>query len=159
MHYIDIEDDDGELVDLVNLCADSCARDYCQQTDETYRGWNGAHEAEFVTFCEMCGVVAGGLDMSSCQMSNVIVNRLLSADGERCIEHDGEHWIQLPASRLDPTQRTELVAGLVNAMQRVRALDVNGWDVTREPVGSAGLYRLTISEPMRGQQTTTAEPV
>ncbi len=181
MHYLELDDEHGDLVELVAFCSDSCHQDYCQQTDATYDGWNGAHEgSDSVEFCALCGVVAGGLGMAECQLANVVVNRLLSEHGERCTssgridhnamvgglnedEHEDAHWIQLPASYLEPTERTELVLGHDSASRRVTELISKGWrvafvrDADNEPEFGTrlGLYRLTISEPMRGRQTTT----
>ncbi len=166
MHYLELDDERGDLVELVPFCSDSCHKDYCDQTDETYRGWNGAHEgSDGVEFCALCGVVAGGLGMAECQLANVVVNRLLSENGEHCTEHDKAHWrihwIQLPANQLEPTKRTELVAGRYAAILRANELEGKGWRVVLEledccnETASAGThYRLTISDPMRGQQTT-----
>ena len=173
MHYHYLEDDNGELVDVVPFCSDACHRDYCNQTDEDYQGWSGANEgSEEVDYCALCGVVAGGDGMAECQIANVVVNRLLSENGERCSEHDEAHWIQLPASYLEPTSKTELVAGRYAAILRANELEGKGWRVVLEledccedsASAKAGHryrgrikdthYHLTISDPMRGRQTT-----
>jgi len=165
MHYHYLEDDNGDLVDALPMCSDACHRGYCQQTDETYEGWTGANEgSEFVDYCVMCGVVAGGLGMAECQTANVVVNRLLSEHGERCDEHDRAHWIQLPASNLEPTERTELVAGRYAAILRANELEGKGWrvvfeleDCCKETASAGTHYRLTISDPMRGRQPTLCQ--
>jgi len=102
MHYHHIEDVDGELFDLVPFCSDSCHRSWCEANDETYDGWFGCQEgSDGVEWCIECGVVAGGLDVETCQMNILVVNRFRSDAGERCNEHHGEHWIQLPTDRLE----------------------------------------------------------
>lgn len=161
MHYHYIEDDNGELTDLVPLCSDSCHRDYCQQTDGNYYlGWNGAHEgSEGTEFCALCGVVAGGLELESCQLANVVVNRFVSVDGDKCKEHEPAHWLQLPATRLERLERNELVAGHSHALQRAEELRDLGWVVVvtqhnaeeyqRVGAGSAH-YNLLVTDEARG---------
>jgi len=92
MHHHRIEDERGDLVDLVTLCSDACHRDYA---GDDYQGWSGCHETEFNDWCQQCGVVIPGQDACECQLHNVVVNRFLSDTGEKC-EHG--HWIQVPAS-------------------------------------------------------------
>lgn len=94
MHQHYIEDEDGQLIDVVSLCSDACHRDYA---GEDCAGWNGCHEAEFTTFCAQCGVVIPGQDATEAQASNVVVNRFLSDEGEK--DETGA-WIQVPASFL-----------------------------------------------------------
>ena len=50
-HHHYIEDEHGELVDLLTFCSD-----YCHQaaTGEHYAGWNGCHELEHGTPCFHC---------------------------------------------------------------------------------------------------------
>ena len=92
MHYHYMEDESGDVVDLVPLCSDACHRDWA---GEDYQGWSGCHEgSDSVEFCANCGVVAGGTYECDCQRDNVVVNRFLSDEGEKC-EHG--HWLQLPA--------------------------------------------------------------
>ena len=98
MHYHYIEDSRGDLVDLVPFCCDNCHRAWCERNDAAYGGWNGCQEsAEYVEFCANCGVAAGGYECD-CQRDNVVVNRFLSRDGERC-KHG--NWIQLPISMME----------------------------------------------------------
>ena len=95
MHYHMIEDDTGDLVDIVHFCSDACHRQWCEDNDEKYGGWNGCNEgSDSVEFCDNCGVVAGGTYECDCQRDNVVVNLFLSEEGEKC-EH--EHWLQVPA--------------------------------------------------------------
>lgn len=106
MHKLYIEDDNGELIDVVNLCSDSCHRTYCTRIGMTYLGWNGAHELETTDYCANCGVVLPGFngdnngELCGDQDANVIVARFRSESGERCKRHNGRHWVQLPADRL-----------------------------------------------------------
>jgi len=79
-HYI--EDGQGQLVDIANLCSDSCNREYA---GEAYGGWNGCVELEYTDWCANCGVVLPGFDDEPCihQRSVIVVNRT-SRDDERC---------------------------------------------------------------------------
>lgn len=80
-HQVYIEED-GELVDVVWYCCDSCAR-----TDLNYNGWSGCHETETNEYCNSCGVVIPGYDDAcECQMNNVVVNRFAIDENEIC-EH------------------------------------------------------------------------
>lgn len=94
MHLHEIKDQSGELVELVKFCSDACNRDWAGLD---YQGWSGCHETEFTTYCVACGVVIPGFDACEHQTSNVVVNRFLSDEGERC-EHG--NWIQLPLQNL-----------------------------------------------------------
>lgn len=53
-HVHFIEDDGGDLVDLVHFCSDWCHRDWCQETGTTYEGWNGCHEIYRPEWCATC---------------------------------------------------------------------------------------------------------
>jgi len=98
MHIHYIEDHNGNVVDIIPFCSDSCHLSYCaEHADLTYDGWNGCHgggDAE--EFCANCGVICGGY-VCDCQRDNVVVNRFSRDDGEKC-EHG--NWIQLPTSFL-----------------------------------------------------------
>ncbi|KKK84661.1 hypothetical protein LCGC14_2781130 [marine sediment metagenome] len=61
MHYLCIEADNGDLVDLIALCSDFCARRYALLTGVPYHGWNGCHELEFTQPCEQCGTTMMGI--------------------------------------------------------------------------------------------------
>ena len=88
-----IDDEKGDLIDAIPFCSDPCHRDYAEIE---YAGWNGCHEAEFTNYCQNCGVVIPGfMDACKCQFDNVLVNRFLSEEGEKC-KHG--NWIQVPAS-------------------------------------------------------------
>lgn len=92
-HYIE---DDGELVDLIPFCSDSCHREHMSLA---YDGWNGCHEGgDSAEFCAHCGAFAGGSAECDCQLQNVVIHRLPSEEGERC-EHG--NWLQLPARMLE----------------------------------------------------------
>jgi hypothetical protein len=54
-HFVYVNDDNGDLVDLIVYCSDYCAR-----TDIAYDGWNGAHELEGCDECASCGDVLRG---------------------------------------------------------------------------------------------------
>ena len=97
MHVHLIENGENNIVDVIYFCSDACHKEYCNKhSDLTYDGWNGCQEGgESVEFCANCGVVAGGTYECDCQQDNVVVNRFLSEEGEKC-EHG--NYIQLPSN-------------------------------------------------------------
>jgi len=101
MHVHIIENGVGNVVDVIPFCSDAYHRDYCaSHSDLKYEGWNGCHEGgDSVEFCAECGVVAGGTYECNHQSDNVVVNRFVCDNGERC---DCGHWIQLPARLMSP---------------------------------------------------------
>lgn len=44
MHLFEINDDQGDLVDVVVFCSDYCHRLWCIENKQEYQGWNGCHE-------------------------------------------------------------------------------------------------------------------
>ena len=46
MHYVTIDNSEGDLIEAVPVCSESCGRQY--------GGWNGCHELEFDDFCGSC---------------------------------------------------------------------------------------------------------
>jgi hypothetical protein len=85
MHYILIEDADGNLTDALPHCSDACAR-----THPTYAGWNGAHETLTTEFCHACGVVIGGdpvTDDAWCECKRTTVVNLAGARENVWCEH------------------------------------------------------------------------
>ena len=95
MHNHYIEDERGEILDIVPLCSDSCNREY---SGRDYAGWSGCHELEHTDYCANCGVVLPGFeDACECQFANVVVNRFLSDTGEVC---GHGNWIQVPRSMI-----------------------------------------------------------
>jgi len=99
MHIHIVENGDGNVVDVIPFCSDSCHRAYCAaHADLPYGGWNGCNDGgDSVEFCAQCGVVAGGTCECDCQRDNVVVNRFASDAGDKC-QHG--HWLQLPARLL-----------------------------------------------------------
>jgi hypothetical protein len=98
MHYHHVEDENGQLVDVIPFCSDSCNRAYCEAHGLEYQGWNGCQEgSDYVSFCAHCGVVAGGQYECDHQRDNIVVSRFRVDEGEKC-SHG--HWIQLPAGML-----------------------------------------------------------
>jgi hypothetical protein len=98
MHYYPIKDATGDLVDLVPFCSDSCHRDWCNDHGAEYGGWNGCQEGgDYAEFCAQCGVFAGGTAECDHQSDNIVVNRFICDNGEKC---ECGHWIQLPAKYL-----------------------------------------------------------
>jgi hypothetical protein len=81
MHEVYVEDENGELIDVLPYCSDACAR-----TDENYAGWAGAHETEFTTWCMNCGVVIGGFEPECEHVYPVVVNLIGTPEDEYC-EH------------------------------------------------------------------------
>ena len=59
-HYHYVEDDQGDLVELVTFCGDWCHRCWCVDHDAIYGGWNGCHEIEYQEPCAQCGIVIPG---------------------------------------------------------------------------------------------------
>jgi len=58
MHYI--EDEQGDVVDIVAYCSDYCHR---EGEGEDYQGWNGCHEgADYDQECANCGDSIPGLE-------------------------------------------------------------------------------------------------
>lgn len=80
MHIHPIEDADGEIIDAVNLCSDSCHRDYCEAAGVDYPGWSGAHEPDpdVLLYCDQCGVRLTAAPVQDCDWDCVPidVNRL-----------------------------------------------------------------------------------
>ena len=66
MHLHLIEDQEGQLVDAIDLCSDFCHKDYCDTNHLEYRGWNGCNESEFNTTCEECGDLIEGVEGEYC---------------------------------------------------------------------------------------------
>lgn len=69
-HYYEIEDDTGNLVDLVVFCSDWCHKSYCREHSLTYRGWNGCHENPYTVPCASCGETVAGIYNSEESMSS-----------------------------------------------------------------------------------------
>jgi hypothetical protein len=79
MHAYLVEDDRGDLVEVVPLCSDSCHRDYCRARGVDYGGWNGCQESGSDEWCAQCGIRCGiGSDESECSAEclPVVVNIL-----------------------------------------------------------------------------------
>lgn len=96
MHVHEIEDEHGDLADVVPFCSDSCHREWCAKSSAyPYTGWNGAREGgDANEYCASCGVIAScGEGACEHQRGNVVVNRFTSQLGVAC-EHG--NWIQLP---------------------------------------------------------------
>lgn len=86
-HYCILEDADGEMVDRIELCSDSCHETWCRDNDEPYKGWHGCNEQETTSWCASCGVVLPGFKACECQMNNIVVNRLRVSNPELCEDH------------------------------------------------------------------------
>ena len=56
MHIHPIEDDRGDLVDVVSFCSDFCHRAWCRANNKKYDGWYGCQEGgDGEEFCAHCG--------------------------------------------------------------------------------------------------------
>ena len=64
MHYLMIDNSEGELIDAFPVCSDSCHRQYCEVNGLDYGGWCGAMEIEMTTTCENCGDLIEGNDIA-----------------------------------------------------------------------------------------------
>jgi len=96
MHVHEIEDEHGDLADVVPFCSDACHREWCAESSAyPYAGWNGAREGgDANEYCANCGVIAScGEGACEHQRDNVVVNRFTSQLGIAC---DHGNWIQLP---------------------------------------------------------------
>jgi hypothetical protein len=61
-HYYEVDDANGDLIDLVVFCSDWCHKSWCNQNNKTYGGWNGCHELEFSTECQFCETKVHGIN-------------------------------------------------------------------------------------------------
>ena len=60
MHIHCIEDEHGDVVDIVSYCSDYC---HHEGEGDKYRGWNGCHEgADYDEQCANCGDLIPGLE-------------------------------------------------------------------------------------------------
>ena len=55
VHLYMVEDTDGNLVDVIEFCSDSCHRAWCAERNVPYEGWNGCHEFNAPVQCQCCG--------------------------------------------------------------------------------------------------------
>ena len=93
-HVLTIDDEVGDLVEMYDVCSDSCHRTLAMRLGEVYAGWNGCHELEFGTACDNCGVWLCGFEDDIChdQMSNIVVARFRTDETIYC---DDGHVLQL----------------------------------------------------------------
>ena len=61
-HEFNIEDSNGDLVDVVAFDCDSCHQAWCRETGNEYKGWNGCHEIQTSTVCAYCNEFVAGID-------------------------------------------------------------------------------------------------
>lgn len=62
-HVHHIEDDTGDIVDLVYFCSDTCHNDWCNiKGNPDYGGWNGCHEHDCTETCAHCGEILEGIE-------------------------------------------------------------------------------------------------
>jgi hypothetical protein len=60
LHFI--EDNYGDIVDVIVFCSDYCHREYSFTNSLDYGGWNGCNEISFSEPCAECGDMVSGLD-------------------------------------------------------------------------------------------------
>ena len=58
VHEYPIEDQNGEIHDVIRFCSDYCHREWCRIEGMPYRGWNGLREVESQVShpptCDLC---------------------------------------------------------------------------------------------------------
>jgi hypothetical protein len=97
-NYHEINDETGNLTDVIPFCCSSCYLEWCLDNDEEYPGEWDREGGDSNEYCAQCGVIcSAGEDACECQHDNFIVNRFLEEDGLMC-RHG--NWIQLPANYL-----------------------------------------------------------
>lgn len=57
-HLQIIEDENGDMIDYIVYCSDSCNR----SSNPDYQGWYGCHEISTTQPCAACGQTVEGLD-------------------------------------------------------------------------------------------------
>ena len=62
LHYVMIDNSEGDLIDAIPVCSESCARQYCSDNGLDYDGFNGCHELEFDDYCGSCNSVIVGIE-------------------------------------------------------------------------------------------------
>jgi len=99
MHCHAVNASNGDLIDIIPLCSDSCHLDYDRDRGLKYEGVSVDYDPpDDNTYCAQCGVIAAcGPDACEHQRDNIVVNRFLSESGETC-EHG--NWIQVPERML-----------------------------------------------------------
>ena len=61
MHYVMIDNSEGDLIEAIPVCSESCGRQYCSDIGLDYGGFNGCHELEFDGLCGSCNSVIVGV--------------------------------------------------------------------------------------------------
>lgn len=87
MHIAEyIEDSKGDILEYVEVCSDSCHRDYCDRVGIVYGGWNGSHESDINTYCAQCGVRIAVDIESDCDGNCIpyVVNIICADHGDYC---------------------------------------------------------------------------
>jgi hypothetical protein len=95
MHYCQVEDSHGELVELVPLCSDTCHRDYCERHGLDYAGWDGCHEgSDYPEWCAACGIRASaGLSTECANDCMPIVVAIIGEPPSGKCPHGYPHYI------------------------------------------------------------------
>lgn len=63
-----IEDNQGDIIDLVIYCSDFCNKIH----NKNYEGWNGCHELRISQPCECCGVIVEGIEETLTAQRNLM---------------------------------------------------------------------------------------
>ena len=62
MHYLFVEELNGDLKAAIALCSDKCHKAHAERLGVFYRGWNGCHETQYDTKCAECGYPIKGIE-------------------------------------------------------------------------------------------------
>jgi len=61
-HLHPVEDDRGDLIDVIVFCSDYCHRQYDRENDLSYGGWYGCMEIPVSEPCAYCEQTVWGVD-------------------------------------------------------------------------------------------------
>lgn len=90
MHIAEyIEDANGNILEYMMVCSDSCHRNYCDRVGIVYGGWNGCHEGgDTGEYCVQCGVRMSVDTDSDCDGTCIpFVVNIISPDPARVCAH------------------------------------------------------------------------
>jgi hypothetical protein len=59
-HIHPVTDRHGDMIGLGVFCSDSCHRQWCEDTGNTYEGWFGCQEVPAPVLCSSCSVMMKG---------------------------------------------------------------------------------------------------
>lgn len=93
MHYYYVEDEQGDLVDLIPFCCDSCHREWCRKNSLDYGGWSGCNESDSPEWCHNCGVRCNVGNETECDWTCAPLTVNLIGPMEGACEHGVPNWI------------------------------------------------------------------